>query len=80
MWSVFLVNGLLPFATVAPFVPSLVEAPHAAPPKITDQAAAIWALVQRRAVWRPCCFIYIYNALLLTNPAWNSFLVEVRLT
>ena len=22
----------------------------------------------------PCCFIYIYNALLLSNPAWNSFL------
>jgi hypothetical protein len=32
-------------------------------------------LVQRKAVWRPCCFIYIYNVLLLSNPAWNSFLV-----
>lgn len=31
-------------------------------------------LVQRKAVWMPCCFIYIYNALLLSNPAWNSFL------
>ena len=32
------------------------------------------ALVQRKAVWKPCCFIYIYNVLLLSNPAWNSFL------
>jgi len=39
------------------------------------QLAAIWELVQRKAVWKPCCFIYIYNVLLLTNPAWNSFLV-----
>ena len=33
-------------------------------------------LVQRKAVWKPCCFIYIYNVLLLSNPAWNSFLGE----
>ena len=35
---------------------------------------AVRKLVQRKAVWMPCCFIYIYNALLLSNPAWNSFL------
>jgi len=45
--------------------------PH--PPPL--QIRSIWELVQQKAVWKPCSFIYIYNVLLLTNPAWNSFLV-----
>jgi hypothetical protein len=32
--------------------------------------------VQLRAVWQPMAFVYIYNALQLTNAAWMNFLVE----
>ena len=27
-------------------------------------------------MWQPCTFIFIYNMFFLTNPAWNSFLVD----
>ena len=75
IWAIFLLNGLIPFVTVAPFISCLVEVPSETPPSIRQQVKSIWQLVQRKAVWRPCCFIYIYNVLLLSNPAWNSFLV-----
>jgi hypothetical protein len=76
MWAIFLLNGLFPVLFMAPFLPQLVEVQGETPPTIAAQIESIWKLVQRRAVWQPCCFIYIYNVLLLSNPAWNSFLVE----
>lgn len=40
------------------------------------QLKDMWDMVQLRAVWYPCSFIYLYNCLYLTNPAWNTFLVD----
>ena len=41
---------------------------------VRAQLQSIWELVQRRAVWKPCAFIFIYNMCILTNPALTSFL------
>jgi MFS family permease len=75
MWAIFSINAAVPVIFILPFVYQLVEVKTENPPQLRVQMASIWALVQKKAVWRPCCFIYIYNVLLLQNPAWNSFLV-----
>jgi MFS family permease len=74
--AIFAVNAFLPFCCVAPFLYSLVEIRGEAPAGIRAQLSSMWALVQRRGIWQPCSFIYIYNVLYLTNPAWSSFLVS----
>lgn len=76
MWSIFLINGTVPLLVVAPFYGSLFESSSEIPPNMMQQVAAMWDMVQRRAIWQPNAFIVIYNVLYLTNPAWNSFLVE----
>ncbi len=75
IWGIFLINASIPLVTVFPCFPTLVEVELEAPPKLKDQIRSIWELVQQKAVWKPCCFIYIYNVLLVSNPAWNTFLV-----
>eukprot|EP01034_Spumella_vulgaris_P023197 gene23197-29392_t len=76
IWGIFLFNGFLPIIIVAPFFYNMVEIRIEEPPQIRAQLKSIWALVQRKAVWKPCSFIYIYNVFLLTNPAWNAFLIN----
>ena len=76
IWGIFLLNGLLPAIVLCPFVYDMVEVRCEDPPVVTEQLSAIWKLVQRKAVWRPCTFIYIYNLFVLVNPAWNSYLVK----
>ena len=44
--------------------------------RLREQWTMITELLQRRSVWQPCMFIFIYNSTLLTNPAWNTFLVD----
>jgi len=73
---IFVINGAVPMCLVLPFVYSFVELPATELPQVKKQLYAIWQLVQRRAIWQPCAFIYIYNIFVLTNPAWNSFLVD----
>lgn len=76
MWAIFLINGIVPLLVVAPFYPTLFESSSEIPPNMIQQVAAMWDMVQRRAIWQPNAFIVLYNILYLTNPAWNSFLVE----
>lgn len=76
IWGIFIINGCVPFVIIAPFVYSLEEMDSEVPPSIRLQIQSIWELVQRKAVWQPCAFIYIYNVFFLQNPAWNSFLVD----
>lgn len=58
--QIFVLNATLPVLLLAPLVPSLVDDPSgAAPPPIADQWRGIFALVQRRAVWQPCAFIFM---------------------
>jgi hypothetical protein len=76
IWAIFLINGVFPLLCMAPFMRDLVEVKTETPPEISVQIRDMWAMVQRRAVWLPCSYIFLYNCLYLTNPAWNSFLVE----
>ena len=76
MWGIFLLNGLVPLVCVLPFYSSLFESSTDIPPNVRAQITAIWDMVQRRAIWQPNAFIFVYNMFYLTNPAWNSFLVE----
>ena len=76
IWAIFLLNAFFPLLIITPWVFYLIEIKSEVPPSIRVQLAAIWELVQKKAVWLPCSFIFIFNCLLLTNLAWNSFLVD----
>lgn len=41
---------------------------------ISDQINEIWETVQLQAVWRPMCFVYIFNMFQVPNVAWQSYL------
>ena len=41
-----------------------------------QQCFDLFCTAQLRAVWQPMTFVFIYNALQLTNAAWMNFLVE----
>lgn len=75
IWGIFIINGALPAGIISPCIGSMVEIGLEKPPALRAQVLSIWQLVQQKAVWMPCTFIYIYNVLLVQNPAWNSFLV-----
>lgn len=76
MWTIFLLNGIFPILCLLPFYTSLVEVHTEIPPSISHQVQHMWVMVQKKAVWLPCSYIFLYNCLYLTNPAWNSFLVD----
>eukprot|EP00605_Chrysophyceae_sp_TOSAG23-4_P002457 GSChrysophyteH1.ASY1.ANO1.2716.1 assembled CDS len=76
IWGIWVINASIPILFIFPFFSTLVEVELEEPPKLKAQIQSIWELVQQKAVWQPCSFIYIYNVLLVTNPAWNSFLVS----
>jgi hypothetical protein len=68
--QLFVVNALLPALMLLPLVPSLSEPLRAsAPPSVREQCASLFDLVQRRAVWQPCAFIFLYNACQVTSVA-----------
>jgi len=74
---VFLINGAFPLLFLLPFVPYLLELETNCEPKnFFIQCYDLFATAQLRAVWQPMTFVYIYNALQLTNAAWMNFLVE----
>lgn len=64
--TLFWINGLVPLFLVLPLLPFLVEEPK---PKevgvLKRHTKEIWTLVQKRAVWRPIIFVYLYNALMV---------------
>ncbi|CAN0041184.1 unnamed protein product [Scytosiphon promiscuus] len=75
--QLFWINGLVPLFLVLPLMPFLVEDKK---PKETGvlqrHCDELWTLVQKRAVWRPMIFVYLYNALMIPNGAWTNYLVE----
>lgn len=42
--------------------------------RIGEQIHEIWETVQLTAVWRPMCFVYIFNLFQVPNVAWQSYL------
>jgi MFS family permease len=74
---VFFLNGAFPLLLLLPFAPYLLELETGCPPKnFWQQCRDLFDTAQLRAVWQPMTFVYIYNALQLTNAAWMNFLVE----
>lgn len=74
---VFFLNAAFPLLFLLPFVPYLLELETDCEPKqFTQQCSDLFATAQLRAVWQPMTFVYVYNALQLTNAAWMNFLVE----
>mmetsp|Transcript_19668 Transcript_19668/g.29111 ORF Transcript_19668/g.29111 Transcript_19668/m.29111 type:complete len:697 (-) Transcript_19668:58-2148(-) len=74
---VFFINAFFPFVFLLPFAPYLVELDSNCEPKnFYKQCADLFQTAQLKAVWQPMTFVYIYNALQLTNAAWMNFLVE----
>jgi len=70
-------NGALPMIFLLPVVPFLMEIEtHCEPKKFGDQCRELFETAKLRAVWQPMTFVYVYNAMQLTNPAWMNFLVE----
>lgn len=74
---VFFINGAFPVVFLMPFVPYLLELDTNCHPKnFYQQCRELFATAQLRAVWQPMTFVYIYNALQLTNAAWMNFLID----
>lgn len=74
---VFFINAAFPLIFLLPFVPYLLELDtHCVPRNFYRQCMDLFQTAQLRAVWQPMTFVYIYNALQLTNAAWMNFLVE----
>jgi MFS family permease len=74
---VFFLNAAFPMLFLVPFVPYLLELETGCVPKnFVTQCFDLFSTAQLRAVWQPMTFVYVYNALQLTNAAWMNFLVE----
>lgn len=77
MRLIFFINGALPLIILVPVVPYLLELDtHCQPKKFFAQCKELFETVQLKSVWMPMTFVYVYNALQLTNAAWMNFLVE----
>jgi hypothetical protein len=77
MRLVFFINGAVPLVFLLPVVPYLLELDTNCTAKnFWRQCGELFETVQLRAVWQPMTFVYVYNALQLTNAAWMNFLVE----
>jgi BT1 family len=75
--AVFFINGAFPLIFLLPFVPYMLELETGCTPKnFFKQCQDLLSTASLRAVWQPMTFVYIYNALQLTNAAWMNFLVE----
>lgn len=74
--QIFLLNALIPTVVVAPFISSLVETNIGVMPrKVRDQWNDIFEVLQKRAVWQPCSFVFFYNTCQISNAAWSNFLI-----
>jgi len=74
---IFLLGALFPIIFLVPCVPFLMELDtNCVPQQLLSQLHTLFLTVQLKAVWQPMTFVYIYNAMQLTNPAWMNFLVD----
>jgi MFS family permease len=74
---IFFINAAFPMIFLLPFVPYLLELDtNCSPKNFYKQCLGLFHTAQLRSVWQPMTFVYVYNALQLTNGAWMNFLVE----
>lgn len=73
--TLFWIQGLLPLFLVLPLMPFLREDPKPTETGVLERHTdELWQLVQKRAVWRPMIFVYLYNALMVTS--FSFFFVD----
>jgi len=74
---IFFLNAAFPLFFLLPVVPFLMEIETECEARdFMTQCRDLFHTAQLRAVWQPMTFVYVYNALQLTNAAWMNFLVE----
>lgn len=74
--QVFTLNAAIPAICLMPLAPSLLEINSGSPPKpLREQWREIFAVLQKRAVWQPCSFVFLYNVCQVSNAAWSNFLI-----
>mmetsp|Transcript_13840 Transcript_13840/g.27597 ORF Transcript_13840/g.27597 Transcript_13840/m.27597 type:complete len:760 (+) Transcript_13840:90-2369(+) len=74
---VFFINAAIPAIFLIPLVPFLMEIEtECLPRNFFEQCRELFHTAQLKAVWQPMTFVYVYNAMQLTNAAWMNFLVE----
>ena len=56
--------------------PSLEDSRGVVIKPVREQIDVLWRTVQKKAVWLPMCFIYLYNVMQWGNVAWSSFLQD----
>jgi hypothetical protein len=75
--AVFFINAAVPLVFLFPVAPYLLELDTNCKAKnFWVQCRDLFEVVQLRSVWQPMTFVYVYNALQLTNAAWMNYLVE----
>jgi len=75
--AIFFLNAVIPLIILFPLIPFLVEIEtNCEPINFFYQVGEIFNTVQLRSVWQPMTFVYVYNAMQLSNGAWMNFLVE----
>ena len=66
--TLFWINGLVPLLLVIPLMPFLLEEPKTKETGVLKRHIdELWILVQKKAVWRPMIFVYLYNALMVRD-------------
>lgn len=73
----FLIQALLPLFTVLPFVPGQLELPYRGKLVSLAQTYDIcynWIRVD--AVWLPAMYLFLYDFMYISNPAWYNFLYD----
>lgn len=74
---VFFINAAFPMVFLLPVAPYLLELEtNCLPKQFGAQCLDLFQTVKLRSVWQPMTFVYVYNALQLTNAAWMNYLVE----
>mmetsp|Transcript_17770 Transcript_17770/g.25927 ORF Transcript_17770/g.25927 Transcript_17770/m.25927 type:complete len:527 (-) Transcript_17770:480-2060(-) len=75
--QVFSLNAFVPLIILMPVLPLLKETcENTVPRPIVEQCIEIWTAVQKRNIWEPMIFIYLYNVFQIPNAAWSSFLID----
>ena len=73
----FLLQGVLPLATLLPLIYYMRELPLAGELQtVSGIKTMCWDFIRVDAVWIPMFFLYAYNMLYISNPAWSNFLYE----
>ena len=77
--DMFFLQGLIILISLYGFLYPLQEfasrRPGQVTPSIRNLIWDLWQVLQKRAIWRPMIFLYIFNVLQIPNSSWSNFIV-----